>query len=69
MNNTEKLIDSVDFGDRPDIDLLASEIEDIKQKNLKKLGRLDVIDLMYDAYRLGFAKGLNEARKELNNLE
>lgn len=58
MNKTEKLINSIDFGSSPDKDMLATEIECIKQMELKHLGRLDPIDLMYYAYKLGFAKAL-----------
>lgn len=65
MNKTIKMIDSVNFDKRIDLDMMATEIEAIKQRNIEKLGRLDPIDLMYDAYKLGFAKGLEEARKEL----
>lgn len=50
---TYGLIDSVDFEGRPDIDMYATEIETIRQKNIENLGRLDHIDLMYDAYKLG----------------
>lgn len=65
MNKTIKMIDNVNFDKRLDLDMMATEIEAIKQRNIEKLGRLDTIDLMYDAYKLGFAKGLEEARKEL----
>lgn len=63
MNKTEKLIGSVDFSGRPDIDMLTSEYYQIRNMNLKKLGRLDICDLMYDAYKLGFAKGRKEGSK------
>ena len=63
MNKTEKLIGSVDFSGRPDIDMLTSEYYQIRNMNLKRLGRLDICDLMYDAYKLGFAKGRKESNK------
>lgn len=63
MNKTEKLIGSVDFSGRPDIDMLTSEYYQIRNMNLKRLGRLDICDLMYDAYKLGFAKGRKESSK------
>ena len=63
MNKTEKLIGSVDFSGRPDIDMLTSEYYQIRNMNLRRLGRLDICDLMYDAYKLGFAKGRKESNK------
>ena len=42
MNKTEKLIGSVDFSGRPDIDMLTSEYYQIRNMNLKRLGRLDI---------------------------
>lgn len=56
--STEELINSIDFGNCPEKDLFATEIECIKNMEIKHLGHLDTIDLMYYAYKLGFAKGL-----------
>lgn len=59
--STEELINSIDFENCPEKDLFATEIECIKQMEMKHLGRLDPIDLMYYAYKLGFCKALISA--------
>lgn len=64
MNNTEKIIESIDFGDRPDIDMTGEELADIGNKSAGKWGRVDWADVAYDSYKLGFYKGLAEGRKE-----
>lgn len=56
--NTEELINSIDFGNSPDKDMTAPEMKYIKESNEAKLGHIDLADVMYDAYRLGFAKAL-----------
>lgn len=59
--DTNSLIESIDLS--PKVDMTASDIENIKNRNIEKLGRLDPIDLMYDAYKLGFARAMNERSK------
>lgn len=54
--NTYDLIERLHLD--PDVDLFTTELNAIRQRNIEKLGRLDPIDLMYDAYKLGFAKAL-----------
>ena len=44
-------------------DLKASEINIIRERNFDKLGHVDVLDLMYDSYSLGYAKGLIKGKE------
>ena len=59
--DTNSLIESVDLS--PKVDMKASDMENIKNRNLEKLGRLDICDLMYDAYKLGFARAMEKGAK------
>ena len=59
--DTNSLIESVDLS--PKVDMKVSDMENIKKRNLEKLGRLDIYDLMYDAYRLGFARAMKKGAK------
>jgi len=56
--NTEELIKAADLGNRQKWDMTADEMQYIKESNENKLGHIDILDLMYDAYKLGFSKGI-----------
>ncbi len=56
--NTEYLISHTYFSDNQESDMTAKEMQYIKLRNEKKLGHLDLADVMYDCYRLGYAKAL-----------
>lgn len=61
MNDTQYLIDNVLLDDK--YDMTANEMLYIKEYNENKLGHYDLADIMYDAYKLGFAKGLKAGKK------
>lgn len=65
MNDTQYLIDNVLLDDK--YDMTAVEMQYIKESNEKKLGHIDLADIMYDAYKLGFAKGLEKAGQKIKN--
>ena len=55
---TKDLIESADLGNRQKWDMNAHEMNAIKEMNINKLGHVDILDLMYDSYKLGFSKGI-----------
>lgn len=59
---TETLISHVHFHEEKNRawDMQAHEMNYIRQKNKDK----DLMDIMYDCYRLGFAKGEMKAKEE-----
>ena len=64
-HNAEYLISHVYLSDKPESDMTAKEMDYIKRTNEKKLGHLDLMDVMYDAYKLGFAKGILSTGQQL----
>jgi hypothetical protein len=54
------LIDKVHLQNDPLYDLRSSDMQYIHNKNKDK----DLTDLMYDCYKLGFARGLQKAESE-----
>lgn len=65
MKNTQYLIDHAFLGDKPEYDMTAKELQYIKDTNEKKLGHIDLFDIMYDSYALGFSKGILSTGNEL----
>ena len=59
-DNARVLIDKIHLQNQPLYDLHASEIQYIRNKNECK----DLTDLMYDCYKLGFARALKYAGTE-----
>jgi hypothetical protein len=58
MNETKKMIDSINFSDRPDIDMTGEELNDIGNMSVERWGCVDWVDVAYDSYKLGVAKAL-----------
>lgn len=64
-HNTEYLINHVYLSDSPESDMTAKEMQYIKEYNENKLGHIDLADIMYDAYKLGYAKGILSTGQQL----
>lgn len=55
------LIDKVHLQNDPLYDMTSSDLQYIRNRNKE---RNDLVDLMYDCYKLGFARGLQKAESE-----